>query len=65
MNIKIEERKRCLFAIRKMMSMNALANENADEICINLLMGHKETTVQQIYSHKTLAQLKEAILKLW
>ena len=39
---------------------------HANEICIDLLMGHKTPNPsQRIYTHKTLDQLRETIMLLW
>lgn len=43
-----------------------LDDKNANEICIDLLMGHKTPNpVERTYCHKSLDQLREAIMTLW
>lgn len=39
---------------------------HADRICINKIMGHKpEIVSDRIYSHRTLEELRAAIMLLW
>ena len=39
-----------------------LYNKGRNEVCIDLLMGHKsQGTGERVYTHKTIAQLKETI----